>query len=66
MEKITLYDVIDIRTGVFHSVVHTREKYRKWFVPADDYQQNYTYRKFVGDVSAYELLVNGIGGIKYG
>ena len=36
MEKITLYDVIDIRTGVFHSVVYTREKYRKWFIPADE------------------------------
>ena len=35
MEKITLYNVIDIRTGQYHSVVVTKEKYRKWFVPAE-------------------------------
>lgn len=40
MEKITLYDVIDIRTGVYHSVVHTREKYRKWFIPANEEVNN--------------------------
>lgn len=36
MEKITLYNVIDIRTGVYHSVVITKEKNRKWFIPADE------------------------------
>jgi hypothetical protein len=36
MEKIILKNVIDIRTGQYHSIVHTREKYRKWFIPADE------------------------------
>ena len=36
MEKITLKNVIDIRTGVLHSVVVTREKNQKWFIQADE------------------------------
>lgn len=36
MNKITLYNVIDIRTGIFHSVVITRARNAKWFVPAEE------------------------------
>ena len=35
MNKVTLYNVIDIRTGQYHSVVVTKEKYARFFVPAD-------------------------------
>ena len=32
---ITLYNVIDIRTNQFHSVVKCKEKNARWFVPAE-------------------------------
>lgn len=32
---ITLHNVIDTRTGQFHSVAVIKAKNRKWFVPAD-------------------------------
>lgn len=31
---ITLYDVIDIRTGKVHSVVRIKERLARWFVEA--------------------------------
>ena len=33
---ITLYDVIDIRTGKFHSVVRIKERLARWFVEAEE------------------------------
>ena len=36
MNKVTLYDVIDIRTMQYHSVVVCKERFAKWFVPADE------------------------------
>lgn len=33
---ITLYDVIDTRTGKYHSIVKVKEKLAKYFVPAGD------------------------------
>lgn len=36
MRRITLYDVIDIRTNKFHSVVKIKENQAKWFVPASE------------------------------
>lgn len=36
MKRITLYDVIDIRTNKFHSVVKIKENQAKWFVPAEE------------------------------
>jgi hypothetical protein len=33
-EYVTLYDVIDIRTNKYHSVVSVKQKYAKYFVPA--------------------------------
>jgi len=33
---ITLYNVIDIRTGKRHSVAIVSEKNAKWFVPAEE------------------------------
>ena len=32
---VTLYDVIDIRTGVYYSVAVVKQRNRKWFVPAN-------------------------------
>ena len=34
--KITLYNVIDIRTGKFHSVAVVSASKAKYFVPADE------------------------------
>jgi hypothetical protein len=34
MAMIRLYNVIDIRTGQFHSVAVVSQKNVKWFVPA--------------------------------
>lgn len=31
---VTLYNVIDTRTGKFHSMVMVKERYVKFFVPA--------------------------------
>lgn len=36
MGKITLHDVIDVRTGKYHHTVIVRERDRKWFVPASE------------------------------
>lgn len=36
MNKITLYNVVDIRTNKFHSVVKVRANQAKWFVAAED------------------------------
>lgn len=36
MEKIKLYNVIDIRTDQFHSVAVIKAKNAKWFIPADE------------------------------
>lgn len=33
---ITLYDVIDTRTGKIHSIVHVKKNKAKWFVSAND------------------------------
>ena len=35
-EYVTLYNVIDTRTGQFHSVAVVKEKNAKYFVPADE------------------------------
>lgn len=35
---ITLYDVVDIRTGRYHSVVMVKEKDAKYFVPVNEYE----------------------------
>ena len=32
---VTLYDVIDIRTGQFHSVAIVKARNAKWFIPAE-------------------------------
>jgi hypothetical protein len=34
---VTLYDVVDIRTGKFHSVVVVKERTAKWFVKVEEY-----------------------------
>ena len=34
MEKVKLFNVIDIRTNQFHSVVIVKANKAKWFVPA--------------------------------
>jgi len=31
---VTLYNVIDTRTGLFHSVAIVKKRNAKWFVPA--------------------------------
>lgn len=36
MKMITLHDVIDIRTGKFHSVAIISERNSKWFVPTNE------------------------------
>lgn len=36
MNRITLYNVIDIRTNKFHSVARIRERDAKWFVSAEE------------------------------
>lgn len=33
---ITLYDVVDTRTGKFHSIVHVKKNKAKWFIPAEE------------------------------
>lgn len=33
---VTLYNVIDIRTGQFHSIAIVKERNAKWFIPAED------------------------------
>ena len=35
---ITLYDVYDIRTGKYHSVVMIQARFAKYFVPANEYE----------------------------
>lgn len=35
MDRVTLYDVIDIRTGKYHSVARVRARDEKWFVKAE-------------------------------
>lgn len=35
---ITLHNVIDTRTGKFHSVVIVSERKRRWFVEVDEYE----------------------------
>ena len=37
---ITLYDVIDIRTGLYHSVAKVKPRNVKWFVPANSEGDN--------------------------
>ena len=32
---ITLHDVIDIRTGMYYSVVRVKQRNARWFVPAE-------------------------------
>ena len=32
---VTLYDVIDIRTGQYHSVAIVKKRNAKWFIPAE-------------------------------
>lgn len=32
---VTLYNVMDIRSGKVHSVVKVKQQYVKWFVPAE-------------------------------
>lgn len=34
---VTLYDVVDTRTGQWYSVVVCKRKNAKWFVPADQW-----------------------------
>ena len=36
MERITLYNVVDIRTNKFHSVVKVKARDAKYFVPYED------------------------------
>lgn len=36
MNKITLYNVTDIRTDKFHSIVIVKERQAKWFVPTEE------------------------------
>ena len=33
---VTLYNVIDIRTGQFHSVAKVKPRNVKWFIPAEE------------------------------
>lgn len=33
---ITLHDVIDIRTGMYYSVVRVKKRNARWFVPAEN------------------------------
>lgn len=35
MERVILYDVIDIRTGKHHAVARVRQRDVKWFVKAE-------------------------------
>ncbi len=35
MAIVRLYNVIDTRTGQFHSVAVVSQKHAKWFVPAE-------------------------------
>lgn len=35
---VTLYNVVDIRTGQFHSVVVVKKRNAKWFVPFDEWE----------------------------
>lgn len=39
MKKIRLYNVIDIRTGQYYSEVITKERNAKWFVPAEETEE---------------------------
>ena len=36
MKRITLYDVIDIRTGQYYSVVNVKANKAKYFIPANE------------------------------
>ena len=36
MKKITLHNVLDIRTDKFHSIVIIKENQAKWFVPVEE------------------------------
>lgn len=36
---VTLYNVVDIRTRKFHSMVIVDKRFAKWFVPAEDAEQ---------------------------
>ena len=36
---IKLYDVVDTRTGAFHSVVICKPRNAKWFVPVDEWEE---------------------------
>lgn len=36
---ITLYNVIDIRTEKFHSVVKTNKRNATWFVPVEEWEE---------------------------
>ena len=38
-EMITLYNVIDIRTGKFHSVVKVNPNRAKWFEPGPEAEE---------------------------
>lgn len=35
-QTVTLYNVIDTRTGKYHSVVIIKERMARYFVPADE------------------------------
>lgn len=37
---VTLYNVIDIRNGQFHSVAIVKERNAKWYVPVDEENQD--------------------------
>lgn len=39
MKRIRLESVIDIRTEKYHSVVIVRENQAKWFVPAEEIEE---------------------------
>lgn len=36
MSRVTLYDVIDTRTGQYYSIAIVKEKLAKYFVPANE------------------------------
>ena len=36
MDKVKLYNVIDVRTNQFHSIAIVKERNAKWFVPVDE------------------------------
>lgn len=41
MNRITLYNVIDMRTNKFHSVARIKQRDAKWFVPVEEEGDKY-------------------------